>query len=131
MSARPQITRLRLPAFGRELLDIRYRHMVPVRGWCGAHVLIVLDSWKIAANRWHLVVVPQDDPANLDFQGCAGIDCIIIFDARVTEPSRLDATIRAVLRGLPSSLNTFNVVVPHMVRIIKSRAVGLELKEFM
>jgi hypothetical protein len=119
-----------LPAFGRELLDIRVRGLVPARSWCNAHVLIVVDNWSIARNRWRLVVAPEADPERLDFSGCAGLDCIIIHDSRSTEPARLDAAIRSVLRGLPSSLATFNVVAPHVARLIKSRAVGIELAEF-
>lgn len=121
---------LRLPAFGRELLDLRENGMVPKPGWCGAHVLIVLDSWEIASRRWRLVIAPGDNPAELDFLGVAGLETIIIHDARVTERGRLDAAIRAVLRSNPSSLATFNIVAPHAVEIIKSRAVGIERWEF-
>ncbi len=122
----------KLPAYGRDLLDLRERGMVPERGWCLAHVLIVLDSWNVAARRWRLVVSrADDDPAGLDFAGCAGLDCILIHDSRITAPDRLKAAIWAVLRGSPSSLATFDVLEPHKVRIIKSRAIGIELQEFV
>lgn len=120
----------RLPAFGLELLDLRYRNLVPKPGWCGAHVLIVVDSWSIAAARWRLIVPAEDDPLALDFRGAAGLDCIIVYNSKVTECERLNAAIRAVLRGNPSSLATFDVRAPHQTRIVKSHAVGRELAEF-
>jgi len=120
----------RLPAFGRELLDIRVRGLVPARAWCNAHILIILDNWNIARNRWRLVVAPDVDPEGLDFSPCAGLDVILIYDSRHAEPVRLKAAVRGILQGLPASLATFDVYQPHAMRLIKSRAVGIELAEF-
>jgi hypothetical protein len=129
-ASQPNSPRLRLPAFGRDLLDLREKGLVPRPGWCNANVLIVLDSWTIAAARWHLVVKPDDNPAELDFLGCAGLDCILIYDSRITDRPRLRAAARSVLRRKPSSLAAFDVVVPHRVELIKSHKVGVELAEF-
>jgi len=122
--------RLKLPAFGRELLQVRERDMVPVRGFANAHVIVCLDTWSLARNRWRLVIDRQDDPLGLDFVGVAGLDVLLVVDSGLSDTTRRDAAARAILRGLPKSLIELDVRAPHRLRFIKSRAVGIELEQF-
>jgi hypothetical protein len=123
--------RLRLPVRGDELLELRYKGMVPRAGWCGAHVLVVIDSSEIARNRWRLMIKPEDDPDQLDFSGCAGLETILIHDSGRTNTGRLKRAIRAILKGKPSSLATFDVVRPYRPTLIKSHKFGVELAEYL
>ena len=122
--------RARLPAYGSELLALRLRVLVPARGWCNAHVLIVLDDWRIASQRWRLVVTRDSNPSALDFICVAGLDVVLVYDSRRTDGDRLHETARAILRGLPASLATFDACQPNQTCIIKSRAAGIELADF-
>lgn len=125
-----QVSRLRLPPFGRELMEVRQRGHVPAPGWCGAHVIVVLDDWQIASSRFRLVIPSSDVPENFDFSAIAGLAVILVYDSRRTERERLNAAIRALLRYLPDQLTAFDVARPHAPLIVKSKAVGIELAEF-
>jgi hypothetical protein len=106
--------------------------MVPVRGFCNAHVLVSLDTWRFGRHpaTWRLVVDPSDDPLQLDFVGVAGLDVLLAIDSKISSLARRDATARAILAYLPKSLIELDAQKPHSVRYIKTRAVGIELKEF-
>lgn len=122
--------RRKLPAYGRELLELRQRDLVPRRGFAGCHVLVVLDDWHIARNRWRLVIDPKDDLLGLDFVGVAGLEVLLVVDSAKTALERRNAALRAILEGAPASLVELDVRVPHALRFIKSRKLGIELAEF-
>jgi hypothetical protein len=117
--------RLKLPAYGRELLDLRRRGLVPARGWCFAHVLIVVDVWALGTGRTRLVIDPADDPAALDFRTLAGLDCVVCYDSRRSERSRVNAALRAVLAGSPNEVIAFDVAHSHAPRVVRAPALGL------
>lgn len=123
--------RLKLPAYGRELLDIREQGMVPVRGFCNAHLIVSLDSWDLARNRWRLVIAPDDNPLTLDFLGVAGLDVLLAVNSGVSDLTRRNDAARSILRSNPASLIELDARAPHTLRFIKSRKVGIELREFL
>jgi hypothetical protein len=122
---------LRLPPYGRELLDLRRRGLVPVRhAWFG-HILIVIDDWKMAAalpdNR---MIVPKElDPAGVNFTMCAGLDIVIVWSCRLTTLARRDKTIQAVMRCKPVSLRIVDMDAPRESFWILSHKYGLERPE--
>jgi hypothetical protein len=122
--------RLKLPAFGRELLAVREAGQVPVRGFANAHLIVALDSWDLGRNRWRLVIDARDDPLELDFLGVAGLDVLLAVNSGISDLARRDAAARAILRSRPASLIELDVRAPHAVRYIKTRAVGIERREF-
>lgn len=126
-----QVSPLRLPPFGRELMEVRRRGHVPAPGWCGSHVIVVLDDWRTAGSRYRLVIPPNDDPTSFDFSGIAGLAVVLIHDSQHTERERLNTAIRALLKYLPEQLTAFDVARPHAPLIVKSKAVGIELAEFL
>lgn len=119
-----------LPAYGRELLELRRQGLVP------AHhlVLIALDSWKwgrSSAGSWYrLVISPEHDPAELDFSMVAGLDVLLCYAPAVTLVARRDAAIRKILRANPASLRVIDMVDPQLGFFIKSRKRGIELPEY-
>lgn len=123
-------TRLKLPAYGQTLLDARMRGLVPVRSWNGAQVIVVLDDWQLAAQRYRLVVAPDVAPEDLDFTACAGLDVILCYSSRRTDELRLKETIRSILKGQPAALQVFDVFEPHKTWLVKSHQLGIELKEY-
>jgi hypothetical protein len=118
--------RLKLPAFGRELLAVREAGQVPVRGFANAHLIVALDSWDLGRNRWRLVIDARDDPLELDFLGVAGLDVLLAVNSGISDFARRDAAARAILRSRPASLIELDVRAPHAVRYIKTHAVGIE-----
>jgi hypothetical protein len=124
-------SRLRLPGFGRELLEVRERGQVPVRGFANCHVIVALDSWDLARDRWRLVIAREDDPLGLDFLGIAGLDVLLAVNSGTTDLARRNDAARAILRSRPASLIELDVRAPHALRFIKTRKVGIELKEFL
>jgi len=119
-----------LPAYGRELLELRRQGLVPERGFCNAHVIVCLDCWDIARNRCRLVVARDADPLSLDFMAVAGLDVLVAVNSTMSDQARRDATVRAILTGNPASLYELDARAPHQGRFIKSRALGIELQEF-
>jgi hypothetical protein len=112
-------------------MEVRQRGHVPAPGWCGSHVIVVLDDWQTAGSRYRLVIPPNHDPAAFDFSGIAGLAVMLIHDSRRTKPSRRDTAIRALLKYLPEQLTAFDVARPHAPLIVKSKAVGIELAKFL
>jgi hypothetical protein len=124
------VSTLRLPAYGRELYKLRCEDMVPRRGFCNCHVIVLLDQWHIGSNQWRLVIAPNADPGELDFCVVAALDVLLVVNSGLCDQARRDAAAQAILRGLPASCIELDVRAPHRVRFIKTRKVGVELDHF-
>jgi hypothetical protein len=116
----------RLPPYGREILDLRERGLIPV-----GRMFVALDTWSHGKSYARVVVTPDLDPSELDFTFLAGLDVELVWLPEVTSVERRDAAIRAILRCLPERLMLWTAGgdVPRLTWI-KSNAVGVELQEF-
>jgi hypothetical protein len=121
----PRRERLALPAFGRELLDLRRRGLVP-----GRPVVISLDSWHFGRAYPRLVIPGELDPAQIDLSMVAGIDTFVAWSSRISTIARRDALIRALVRCGPCFLWACDIAAPEESFIVISRARGLELPEY-
>jgi hypothetical protein len=99
-----------LPAYGRELLDIRRRGLVP-----HPRLVIVNVGWNASkAHGPHIlgygVVVPdEDDPEGLDFCGVAGLPVLVV--ARYETPvERVHAIVNQVLKFAPLSVRVWRLI---------------------
>jgi hypothetical protein len=126
MSAITGTLRPRLPAFGRELLDLRRKGLVPNP----PEVFVSVDSWDWAKNRTRVVVASDAEPADLDFSFVAGIDVWLGWWPDKTPIERRNATVRAILACLP--LRVIMIAHEDTPRFvwIKSVQLGIELAEF-
>ena len=116
---------LRLPAYGRELLDIRQRGMRPE-----SIIIVAIDSWDYG-KAFARVVLPQDLPADVvNFVFVAGLDVAVVWLPKVTEIARRDAVVRQILKFSPRSLRVIEIACPVGWLWIKSVAHGIELPEF-
>jgi hypothetical protein len=120
----------KLPAYGRELLELRKRGLSPKRGFFFAHVIVVLDRWDLARGYQRLVIAPDDEPAALDFVAVAGLDVIIVWDSQRSAIDRLATTVEAVLSGQPRELCAFDIRHSHAPKVIRSPALGIERAKF-
>lgn len=121
-----------LPAYGRELLDLRRRGLVPECHVFFGDVLVVLDDWKAgtAIRLYRMVIAKDHDPALLEFSMVAGLDVIIAYKPSVTMCERRDAALRQILRAEPASLRVIDLEAPSLGFWIKSRKHGLEMPEY-
>lgn len=122
-----QAARPRLPAFGREILDLRRRGLVPA-----GRVVVALDTWDYGKNRARVVVAQDADPAALDFSFLAGLDVELVWLPLSTPRPRCDALIGAVLAHRPERLLMWIVggEQPTELVWIKSKLVGVERAEY-
>ena len=121
---------LRLPPFGRELLSLRERGLVPApHRWFG-HVVVCLDAWDLAQNFTRVVVPTDCDPAALNFSFVAGLDVVMAYAPSKTLIARRDATIAQLLKFLPVSLRVVDMDAPNLGFWVKSRKHGLERVEY-
>lgn len=118
--------RARLPAFGRELLELRRKGLVPNPPQC----YVCLDLWEWAIGHTRVVVAPDADPAALDYSMVAGIDVTVLHSLKVTPPARRDALLRALVRANPLRLYAMDIDVPAASFFVKSVAVGVERQEY-
>jgi hypothetical protein len=116
----------RLPAFGRELLQIRQRGLAPD---CPL-IAVCLDGWTWGKAYARCVIPPDLDPLHADLRFVAGLDTVLILSPSVTTIERRDATIRQLLACLPASLRSLEIADPILWTWIKSRKHGLELMEY-
>jgi len=118
---------LRLPAFGRELVALRLRGLVP-----GRTVVVSLDSWRWgrAFCFYQLVISAELNPLETDFCMIAGLDTILAWSSRVTTIARRDAVIRSVARSMPLSLWVVDMVAPEESFFVASRSRGIERPEY-
>jgi hypothetical protein len=121
----PRRERLALPAFGRELLELRRRGFVP-----GRTVVVSLDSWRYGKLYQRLVVPDDLDPQVVDFRMIAGLDVFVAWSSARTRVDRRDSLIRALVRCLPRFLWCCDIAAPQESFIVVSRARGLELPEY-
>lgn len=119
-------TRFRLPAFGRELMELREQGLIPADGMC----IVSLDSWAYGKGRARVVVTPDVEPDSLDFSFTAAIDVTLVHVPTLTSIERRDACIRALLRCNPTRLLVCTISDVIKLTWIKSRSVGIELEEF-
>lgn len=119
------ISPFRLPAFGRELVELRRRGLVP-----GRPVVVSLDSWRWGKAYPRLVVPADLEPEVADFSAIAGIDCFLAWSSKNTTIARRDSIIRALVRCAPCFLWSCDMAAPEESFIVISRARGLELPEY-
>jgi hypothetical protein len=125
VSAAQKHVEFRLPAYGRQLLDLRRCGMVPER-----EIVIALDCWKWGEG-WPRMVVPHDiDAAAADFLPVAGIPCFLAWGSSKTTLARRDQIIKAIVRCRPSFLWLVDMEMPEQSFIVVSHARGLELEEY-
>lgn len=102
-----------LPAFGRELLELRRRGLVPQRHLAVGHVLVLLDHWQwgrcYESQLARLVIAKDAEPARLDFSGAAGLDVSLVWSMRYSSPERFAAARDALLAFLPGALQVFEM----------------------
>lgn len=115
----------RLPAYGRELLALRRRGLVPERT-----VVVALDSWSWGKAYTRLIVPSDLEPEGADFSTIAGIDCFVAWSSKISKIARRDALIRALVRCAPSFLWVVDMACPCEAFIVVSRSRGLELPEY-
>jgi hypothetical protein len=108
---RPAGTRSRkLPAYGRELLDLRRRGLVP-----DPPLIIVSVGWNVTRAHgphllgYGLVVGDEDDPGALDFCGVAGLPVLVVSDDE-TPIARVQSVVDGLLRFAPRSLRAWRIV---------------------
>jgi hypothetical protein len=121
-----RLRRSRLPAFGRALVELRRRGLVPNP----PQIYVAIDWWKWRRGRLQVVVTPDSDPAELDFAFLAGLDVIVGWRPELTSRERRDSAIRAILRGVPQRLLLFVYGEGPAHVWIKSVGSGIEPSEF-
>ena len=116
----------RLPPYGRELLELRKRGLVP----SAQLVAVLLENWNYA-KCFPRVVIPSDvEIAELNFVFLAGLDAVLILDSRCeSAQARKNAAISAILECDVSSLRVLEAGEPNRWTWVKSRMYGIELKE--
>lgn len=117
--------RAKLPAYGRKILELRRKGLVPK-----GRVIVSLDSWDYGKRYARVVVPPDVDPAALDFSFLAGLDVEIVWSPYLTTVERRNAAIRAILQRSPERLLMWVIGTVTRLVWIKSKDVGIELAEF-
>lgn len=117
--------RSKLPPFGRELLELRRRGLVPDRT-----VVVSLDSWEWGKSYPRLVVPPELDPSGADFSMLAAITCFVAWSSRRTPIARRESLVRAIARVRPSSLWVCDISAPHEAFFVISLSRGIERPEY-
>lgn len=117
-----------LPAFGRELLELRRRGYVPKT----EHVHVALDNWNWARARpWRLVVPTDADPEGLDWALVAALDVWLLWSPIVTRLDRRDAVLRGIMRAAPRQLWVLDMVEPGSSFFVVSRLHGVMRPEYL
>ena len=125
-TAHSQKTARRLPAFGRELLQLRLRGLVPARA-----VVVSLDCWDWGIGSPRLVVPPDMVPEQTDFSMLAAIDIFLAWSSTITPIERRDAVVRAIARCAPSYLWVLDIAAPEDAFFVISRTRGVERPEYL
>lgn len=114
----------RLPPYGRQILDARFKGLVPKWG-----LVVALDDWAAFRGRHRIVIEPGVNPHDLDLTFCAGLDLLIAWNPITTPSSRLNDVIFALLDYLPRRIWVLNRTEPHRSFFAKSVANGIEMPE--
>lgn len=125
-------SRQKLPAFGREILELRRRGLVPAneRG-VAEPVYVLVDTWDLAKHRRYRVVVPKEaEPADLEFAFVAGIDVFVIWRMSSTSNARRDAVLRALVAAAPRFLFVIDWEAPEHGFVVVSFKDGLIRPEY-
>lgn len=125
MRAAQRAPHKRLPAFGREILELRRKGLVPQGG-----VIVAIDTWNYGTHRARVVIAPDVDPGALDYSFLAALDVELVWLPKVTSAARRDVTIRAILRCNPKRLLMWAIGADPEVVWIKSVLVGIERAEY-
>jgi hypothetical protein len=120
-----QRTQRKLPAYGRELLALRRRGLVPTQ-----YTVIVIDDWKLASAFPRVVVAEDADPRLLDFSMLADLDVTIVWRPTRTAIERRNAVVAEALAIAPASLRVFDLDNVDVLWV-KSRARGIECPEYL
>lgn len=124
MSAAPGHTQPRLPAFGRELLELRRQGLRPE-----GLLVVALDTWEFGKAYARAVIAKDVEPANTNFAFVADLDVALIWLPTLTPIARRDAAIRRILFFNPASLRVIVMADPVGWIWVKSHARGLEMPE--
>lgn len=102
-NARRKLEGRKLPAFGRELLELRRRGLVPAdENGVERQILAALDSWQTWRDApFRVVIAAEDDPAKLDWSFAAGLTVWISWHPAITPAERKDSAIAGILRANP------------------------------
>lgn len=117
---------LRLPPFGRELLELRQRGMRPASG-----IICAIDTWDYGRAYARVVVSKELAPQELTFNFVAGLDVAVVWVPTITSIERRDAVARQLMKFDPASLRIIEVADPIGWIWVKSRARGVEMPEFL
>lgn len=117
---------LRLPAYGRDLLELRRRGLRPE-----SIVIVAIDSWAYGMAYARVVVSKELAPAEINFAFVAALDVAIVWLPDITTTERRDAVARQVLKFDPVSLRVIEIADPVRWLWIKSRAQGVEMPEYL
>lgn len=126
-------SRKQLPAFGRQLLNLRLQGAVPARHTgLGCSVMVCLDSWEWGRSQlWYrLVITLEQDPAELDFSMCAGLHTILVSSSARSPIARRDVAIRRLLAAQVASLRVVDMAEPSLGFFVKTEARGIERLEY-
>ena len=117
--------RVKLPAYGKEILVLRKCGMVPARA-----VRVIVDAWEWG-KAFPRIVVPYDmEPEAVDFSILAGLDVICAWSPLKTAFKRVDAIMRAILRSGPAFLYVMNMDKPDASFMVLASSGKLELPEY-
>jgi hypothetical protein len=122
----------RIPAYGKDLLDLRRRGFVPKQHPLFGHVVIALDDWHIgkAIDVYRLVIPSNADPAAMSFSMIAGLEVVLVYATRSLISKRTDAALRAVMRFKPATLRVVIANHPKHGFWVLSHRRGLERPEY-
>jgi hypothetical protein len=118
--------RKRLPPFGRELLNIRMRGLVPA-----TMIVVGLDTWNYGMAYARCVIPANSEPVDFNFDFVAGLDTVVIREPSLTTPERRDSALRELLACNPASLRCIELSDPIEWLWVKSRKNGLEKPEYL
>jgi hypothetical protein len=114
-----------LPPFGRELLELRRKGLVPARP-----VVVGLDRWDWGKVQPRIVLPADLDPTDVDLSYLAALDVELVWSASVTSVARRDSTLRAIVRVSPSFLWCIDIDAPEHGFFVISRRDGLLMPEY-
>lgn len=104
-------TASRLPAFGRNILDLRMRGLVPIGD------IILAAGWKRARGwPWRCVVPLNEDPSVFNFAFVAGLSCLLYARTRI----QADRIAAAVVPFRPLRLVGVVLDPPELVVYVKA-----------